>query len=138
MRRAFSFLLLSIPLSSCDVPRNETASPSDPFKCAGIEKCVEAVGELSRAEIALKLEYDGALERIRTCKPANSTRCYNLPRAIKLIEAEQQTWLAWRDTHCDVFTFGMEETSAEGELRAFCRTDETRKRTTQLKKIRND
>jgi uncharacterized protein YecT (DUF1311 family) len=83
----------------------------------------------------MNLEFQAAIKRLRTCKPLNSTKCYNMPRAIKLVDAEQRTWLAWRDAHCDVFVFSMEGTSAKGELRAVCRTDLTRKQTAELKKI---
>ena len=138
MRKIAFVLLLSLQLASCNAPKEKAVTKSDPFKCIGLPVCAEEVRKLAQAEAALKTEYEGAVESIRSCMPANSTRCYNLPHAIELIEAEQRTWLAWRNAHCDVFVFGMEDTSAEGELRADCRNRETSKRTAELKQIRNN
>lgn len=138
-------LLLLLVLEACSdakpgvaPEKQEAAHSSDPFECDGLPTCVEEVRKLSATEANLKTEFDGAIERIRSCKPENSTRCYNLPHAIELIDTEQQTWLAWRNAHCNVFVFGMEDTSAEGELRAYCRNRETTKRIAELKQIRND
>lgn len=76
-----------------------------------------------------------AISQIEACQGQNTTRCYNWQRAIKLLENEQKAWLAWRIAHCDVFAFGMEGTSAEGTLRAVCRTDLAKKRAEELDKI---
>jgi uncharacterized protein YecT (DUF1311 family) len=61
-----------------------------------------------------------------------------LPRALDLIEAEQDAWLAWRNAHCDIVAFGVEETSAEGLVRADCRTPLTIKRAEELSEVRKD
>ncbi|MFM5883767.1 MAG: lysozyme inhibitor LprI family protein [Novosphingobium sp.] len=103
--------------------------------CAQLETCKTAVVDLSVAQSEMQSEFEKSKTRLRTCEPENSTRCFNMPRAIQLIETEQKAWLSWRDAKCDVFTFSMEDTSAEGELRAVCRAKETRERTTELKKI---
>jgi uncharacterized protein YecT (DUF1311 family) len=103
--------------------------------CKGIETCVREVRKLIASERSMNLEFQAALQRLRTCKPANSTKCYDMTRAIRLVQAEQTTWLTWRNAHCDVFAFSMENTSAEGELRAYCRIEQTQKRTAELQKI---
>jgi len=73
--------------------------------------------------------------RLQNCKPVNSTACYNMTRAVALLSAEQRTWMAWRDAHCDVLAFGVEQTSAETQVRADCRTELTVKRTAELRKV---
>jgi uncharacterized protein YecT (DUF1311 family) len=94
-----------------------------------------ALRDFTKAERANSLAFVQAKGRVRSCKPVDSTRCYNQKRAIFLLETEQRTWRAWRDAHCDVVTFGVEETSAETMVRADCRTELTVKRTKDLQKV---
>ncbi len=84
------------------------------------------------AEQVMDAEYGHALSRVANCRPVNSTRCDNRPRAREVVRAEQEAWLAWRNAHCDVMAFSMEATSAEGQVRADCRTGLTVERTDEL------
>ena len=137
MKRA-AILVGALLIESCTQPVTKEASTSKAISCGELETCKTAVRELSNAEFEVQHEYLGALERLRTCKPEKSTRCYDMPHAIALIEVEQSAWATWRDAHCNVFTFSMENTSAEGEVRAFCRTKATRERAAELKQIRTN
>ncbi|MFM5948508.1 MAG: lysozyme inhibitor LprI family protein [Novosphingobium sp.] len=122
-------------VGACGKSVDDGISKPKEIDCRQFETCKAAVVDLSVAQSEMQSELEKSITRLRTCKPENSTRCFNMPRAIQLIETEQKAWLSWRDAKCDVFTFSMEDTSAEGELRAVCRAKETRERTTELKKI---
>ena len=87
------------------------------------------------AEELMVREFDRAIARVRDCKPVNSTRCYNRPRALAVVRAEQKAWKAWRDAHCDVMAFSLEGTSAEGQVRDDCKTKLTVERINVVKKI---
>ncbi|WP_213979452.1 lysozyme inhibitor LprI family protein [Sphingomonas sp. dw_22] len=91
--------------------------------------------DLAKAERAMGTVFSQAIFRLQHCTPRNSTSCYNRPRAIKLLQAEQRTWLAWRNAHCDVVAFGMEGTSGEIQVRSDCRTGLTVARTKELQEV---
>ena len=80
-------------------------------------------------------EFGQALYRVQHCRPANSTGCYNRSRALTVLRAEQRSWMAWRDAHCDVIAFGVERTSVESVVRNDCKTELTVERTQSIKKI---
>ena len=115
-----------------------TVAAWTPASCDENDARVCATRDLATAERAMETELRAAIDRMKNCRPADSTGCYNIPHAIKLIETEQTTWLAWRNAHCDVLAFGVEETSAEAQVRADCRTKLTVERTGELAKVRND
>jgi uncharacterized protein YecT (DUF1311 family) len=52
-----------------------------------------------------------------------------------LLDAEQRAWTAWRNAHCDVVAFAVEETSAETQIRADCRTPLAIQRTRYLRGV---
>ncbi|MEA3037258.1 MAG: hypothetical protein QOH04_3045 [Sphingomonadales bacterium] len=76
-----------------------------------------------------------AKSRLRFCRPHNSVDCYNMKQGLVLFDAEQRTWRAWRNAHCDVVAFGVEKTSAEAMVRADCRTGLTVKRIGELQQV---
>ena len=99
----------------------------DPVLCA--KRDYEDAGKLLQRELAL------AMDRLHACSPANSTKCDNLDRQVELVMTEQAAWQSWRDAHCDVVAFGVEQTSAEGQVRSDCRTKITHDRIESLRKI---
>jgi uncharacterized protein YecT (DUF1311 family) len=136
VRRLALSSVLMLVTACADV--SHEAEEKEVFPCSGLPVCARELNVLNDAEQSMKLAYSRVIQTLKSCEPNNSTKCYNMPRAIKLIETEQRTWLDWRDAHCDVSTFGMEETSAEGELRADCRRRLTLNRTAELQKIRDE
>ena len=99
----------------------------------GEGRCAER--DLTKAEQGMQMALQQTIGRLRHCKPINSTACDDMPRAIALVQAEQRTWKAWRDAHCDTVAFSVEHTSVEASVRADCRTELTTKRTDELVKI---
>lgn len=127
--------LVSALLGGCVEESADSASSDDLIQCGEIDSCYDAVREWQSAENVMRSELENALQRIRACAPENATRCYNNQRAEALISNEQAAWLVWRDAHCDVLAFGLEETSAHGEIEAACRTSLTIERTDDLKEV---
>jgi len=109
-----------------------------PPPCALKDPRICAAHDLLLAERKMDAEFRATIRRLRYCKPRDSTKCDNMPRAIQLIQSEQRAWTEWRDTHCDVFAFSVENTSADVQVRNDCRTELTVKRTQELAKVRND
>jgi uncharacterized protein YecT (DUF1311 family) len=101
-----------------------------------INRCAQR--DLDGAELAMNKEFARVERAIRTCRPRNSTKCYNMPRAILLVRKEQSTWRAYRDAKCNVFAFPMEDTSAEAQLRLDCESKMTVERTKELAKMGRD
>lgn len=98
-----------------------------------IDRCAQR--DFVNAERDMSREFNGAISRIRNCRPRNSTACMYRPRAISVVTREQQSWTAWRDAHCDVVAFGMEGSSGEFQVRMDCRTGLTRQRINELRAI---
>jgi uncharacterized protein YecT (DUF1311 family) len=107
--------------------------PCNDPKPGGDAHCAQR--DFARADAAMKTQFERALYALRTCRPANSVKCSDMPRAIMLLHKEQQAWTAWRDAKCDVTTFGVEHTSAEAQVRLDCRTGMTIERTKELREI---
>jgi uncharacterized protein YecT (DUF1311 family) len=131
-------LVLALPLfltAACSAEPSRSTDSEAGIDCKDYATCHSALADLRQADSIMKRELDSAVARLRACEPQNSTKCYNLEHAIELIQAEQETWLAWRNAHCDVFAFSMEDTSAEGELKASCRTHLAKKRTAELQRM---
>jgi uncharacterized protein YecT (DUF1311 family) len=91
--------------------------------------------DLARAERAIAAAFGQARGWLRSCRPRDSTQCYDLEHGLRLFEAEQRTWRAWRDAHCDVVAFEVEGSSAEAMVRMDCRTGLTVKRTKELQQV---
>ena len=108
-----------------------TASWSPP-PCHGgdVRQCAQR--DLKTAQARLRRASTAAIARIRACKPAKATACYDKFRAARLLVTEQRAWEGWRDAHCNVVAFGVEQTSAEGSVRAGCKTALTVKRIEEL------
>jgi uncharacterized protein YecT (DUF1311 family) len=136
MKVAGAFLALMT--AACGSSEQDGEGRSAMIDCEGIETCAREVAKLSAADRTLQAEFERAISRIEYCEPVNSTKCFNTAGAISAVQAEQRTWLPWRDAHCDVFAFSMKGTSAEAELRAFCRRDLAEQRTEQLKRIMSE
>jgi len=96
----------------------------------GTDHCARR--DYARAERAMAIAFRQAESRLRSCRPRNSVDCQDLKHGLLLFEAEQRTWRAWRDAHCDLVAFTVEKTSAEAMVRADCRTGLTVKRTGEL------
>jgi uncharacterized protein YecT (DUF1311 family) len=105
--------------------------PCTDFASGGEARC--AIRDFQNADRAMLLEFDLTITRIRNCRPRNATGCFNRQRAILLVTREQQSWVAWRNAHCDLVAFGMEGTSGEGQVRMDCRARLTLARTKELK-----
>jgi uncharacterized protein YecT (DUF1311 family) len=138
-------LAISLSLAACSEgsPKREAEAPTakaqtKPWKPSGCEAndpVTCSTRDYAEAEKRLVSELTLAMERLRACAPPNSTKCHNLDRQAELVTNEQNAWKLWRDAHCDVVAFGVEETSAEDQVRSDCRTGITHERIENLKKI---
>ena len=142
-RLAAVFLVLGLAACGDSSPKNEgvvetpkaenkawsppSCGAGDPVSC--VKRDYEDAEKLLERELAL------AMDRLRACSPANSTKCDNLDRQVELVTKEQNAWQSWRDAHCDVLAFGVEQTSAEEQVRSDCRTKITHERIENLREI---
>jgi len=115
---------------------NYTPPPCKDVAPGGDRRC--AVADFGRADRRMKVAFRRAAQRLRFCRPVNSTHCDDRPGAIRVFTREQQTWTAWRDAHCDVVAFSVAKTSAEVMVRMDCRTGLTLGRIKEIEAVGKD
>jgi uncharacterized protein YecT (DUF1311 family) len=113
-----------------------TPPPCKDFAPGGDRRC--AVADFGRADRRMRLAFQRAVQRLRSCRPLKSTRCYDRTGAMRVFNKEQQTWTAWRDAHCDVVAFSVGGSSAEMMVRMDCRTELTLARIKEIEAVGKD
>jgi uncharacterized protein YecT (DUF1311 family) len=90
---------------------------------------------LAQAEIDMDTQFNAAIDRLRNCKPMNSTKCYYWLEAIPRLQKEQSAWVAWRNAKSDLNAVVMEGSSGEADVRAYFNVRMTKARSAELSKV---
>jgi uncharacterized protein YecT (DUF1311 family) len=92
--------------------------------------------DLATAEQELDVSWQKAMRRLKAINP-RSTSAVD-PKGFQALFAAQKAWTAWRNAHCAVVSYGLENTSVDRSVRLDCMTGMTHDRINDIEKMGRD